>query len=317
MLNRVKEFILDTLGIKKAIIIAVCIALAMLVLVIRGINKGKVDNQVDPTATVAPEDDFEAQQNYLADFCLFTRREGYRITEDCQELPIGNNSLTAEDVGYTFIRSLSHLDFETATKYSTKSQVIDRYNRYFDDVSDFSYSANFERQMYKQALLSLAAVGVSDTAALNTGKTAITFNVEMLDLTDKDFWKADAKELFTNLAQYQATESDSTKAKEYLYNYIIEYYSRPDAVKRTVPVQITVEAFDNGSYYLLVDDYALDAMLIYQDGAIVTDYIIAQFEEYLWNDDVQTQLQEDKNNAVPADVYQNDATNQAETTEQP
>lgn len=265
-LSSLWEWITDNKG-KTVVLVSGVLVVALI------INNSIQSNQ--------PEVDIEkTEEELLMERCdIFEIPDGYILTSACNILPAGDSDVTQEEVGYIYLRALSNLDLETAARYSYSTDVIKTYNRYFEIEDDFTYDQNFNRTVYKQALLSLAVNGVADTATFPDGRIVITFKIDMLDLTNKDFWLDDQEEIFENLEKYRVTESDSTKAKEYLYDYVLEYYQRPDAIKRSTTVAITIDRVSGYDHWLVSDDSALDAMLAYLDGESVVSHIMLQYDK--------------------------------------
>src|SRR5690606_33034944 len=113
-------------------------------------------------------------------------KEGFRWNEDGELIPIGSIGKTQEDVIFTYLRSLTTLDFANAQRFSYKTEVVKQYQRFFDTESDFSYNNTFRKGMYKQVLLSMKPNRVVDLATFANYKAAVTMNIEIIDLTNKD-----------------------------------------------------------------------------------------------------------------------------------
>ena len=103
----------------------------------------------------------------------------------------------------------------------------------------------------------------------------------MLDLTAKDFWESDRENLFKKLSGYESKENDSTKLEIFIYDYILNYYKTPTAVKRTVSMDITLERYpDIDSGWLVSIDKDIDDAARYNNGTLVTNYITEQFRQW-------------------------------------
>lgn len=206
-------------------------------------------------------------------------KEGFIWTDDGQLQAIGSIDKTPEDVIYSYVRSLSTLDFANAQRYSYKTQTVDTYQKYYDTESEFTYNKDFEKNMYKEVLLSLKPNKIVDMATFADFTQAVTLEVEVLDLTNKDFWLDDREKLFEELKKYKIVERDTTKMKEFLYNYVLEYYQSPEPKTRTVKVSFVMEQTTEGAW-LVTNDADLDAVAKYQDGETVVSQIIEQFDKY-------------------------------------
>lgn len=214
-------------------------------------------------------------------------KKGFRWTDDGQLMAIGSIGKTPEDVAYTYVRSLSTLDFANAQRYSYKTQTVKTYESFFDSDEDFSYNTDFKQGMYKQVLLSMKPIKITDMTSFADFKQVVTMQIEMLDLTNKDFWLPDKDKLFNELKKYQVTEKDTTKMKDFLYNYVLQYYSSPKAKTRLVNVNFVLEqTMDNA--WLVTNDSELDAIAQYQDGATVVDQVLDDFDTWLSQQDVSS-----------------------------
>ena len=190
--------------------------------------------------------------------------------------------MSAEDVVYAYLNGLRTLDISAAQKYSRNSLVVDTYSSYFDskDVSS-DYYDSFVRNMYKEVLLSIQPLEIVDTTLFADNKQVFTVKLEVLDLTSKDFWLQDKDTIYKNLYIYSNDENDSAKSEIYLYDYVLSYYRSPEAVTRTVDVNLTVEKYpDLDTGWLVSDDSELDAICKYKEGNLTVSYIQSQFNEY-------------------------------------
>src|SRR5690606_32262474 len=57
-------------------------------------------------------------------------KEGFRWNEDGELIPIGSIGKTQEDVIFTYLRSLTTLDFANAQRFSYKTEVVKQYQRF-------------------------------------------------------------------------------------------------------------------------------------------------------------------------------------------
>lgn len=217
--------------------------------------------------------------------------EGFEWSRQGDLIALSDGDMTCEDVVYTFIRSLSILDFSTAQRYSSNSSIVDTYLDYYSestkDLTD--YYDDFLRKQYKYALTTIEINGVLDTAIFADGTEIVTLNISALDLTDKDFWEDNRKEIFETVRVFEETESDSVKVEKYIYDYIYNAYLNGDVAKREYNIEVVVSK-DNGGGWLISDDSELDDILSYEKGVDVAAYIQSGFEDWL----VDTQRQEER-----------------------
>ena len=212
-----------------------------------------------------------------------TPPEGFIWDLNGKGISLGDKSKSSEDVLYTYIRALSTLDLATAQKYSRDAKVVETYNDYFSkaNANQADYQEQFMRNMYKQALTSMEITGVESSSKFASNKSVYTVTISMLDLTAKDFWEKDKDNLFKKLSGYESKENDSTKLEIFLYDYILNYYKTPTAVKRTVSMDITLERYpDIDSGWLVSIDKDIDDAAKYSNGTLVTNYITEQFRQW-------------------------------------
>jgi hypothetical protein len=198
-------------------------------------------------------------------------------------ISLGDKSKSSEDVLYSYIRALSTLDLATAQKYSRDAKVVETYNDYFSkaNANQADYQEQFMRNMYKLALTSMEITGVESSSKFASNKSVYTVTISMLDLTAKDFWESDRENLFKKLSGYESKENDSTKLEIFIYDYILNYYKTPTAVKRTVSMDITLERYpDIDSGWLVSIDKDIDDAARYNNGTLVTNYITEQFRQW-------------------------------------
>lgn len=194
---------------------------------------------------------------------------------------------TAEDIVYIYIRALSILDFSTAQRYSSTSKVTDTYNGYYDEYSTIitDYYQNFRRKQYKEALQSIELLNVTDTAVFADGTEMVTLKIRMLDLTDKDFWRADQDNLYNQLREYDNIEADAVKRDQFIYDYIYNAYKTGMVKKRDIDIEIVV-AKENNSGWLVKDDTELDAALSYEWGNDIATYIQSEYQDWKLEKDI-------------------------------
>lgn len=202
--------------------------------------------------------------------------DGFKWDDNGDLIALGDTSLTAEEVAYTYLKSASLLDFEMLQKVSSKSTVVNKYKGFSED---FDYSSDFRKKMYKESLKSIKINKLVDTAVYAENKSTFTFSINILDLTNKDFWKKDSEEIFNTIYTYRKAEDDSTKAKNYIYDYILSIYSSDSAPRHDVEVEITVSKNKSGAW-LVSDDNSLNAICLYSDGELVNDAIYSEYDDW-------------------------------------
>lgn len=223
--------------------------------------------------------------------------EGFEWGYTGELVPLGNDDeATCEDVVYMYIRALSILDFSTAERYSIDSAVIKDYQNYYGIVSNSitNYYDNFLRKQFKASLTSLEVESIKDTAVFSDGTEYVTLVVNALDLQDKDFWRGIEKDLWEQLRVYKETEEDDTKMEQYVYNYILDCYEDGSIEKREYTIELVVSK-GNGSGWLVSGDKELDAILTYENGIDVANYIIDAFEEWYMDTTLKEQIEEINN----------------------
>lgn len=220
--------------------------------------------------------------------------DGFEWDYTGELVALGNDSdSSCEDVVYTFIRALSILDFSTAERYSSSSKIITDYKNYYSAVSNSitDYYSNFLRKQFKKSITSIEIDSISDTAVFSDGTQYVTLNLEVLDLTDKDFWVKDKDSLFDNMRTYKETETDDTKMKQYVYDYIYSKYEDGTIKKHPITIELVVTK-QNGGGWLVSGDGELDSNLRYEEGVNVATYITENFNT--WYDSTTLQEQLDK-----------------------
>lgn len=213
-----------------------------------------------------------------------TPPDGFKWNNRGELEAISSDSMNSEEVLWAYLRALSILDFSTVEKYSSNSIVSSTYSSYFSDssIGNASYYKQFLRKAYKFALTSIEVEGVSNIAVFPDGSNIATVKLNVLDLTDKDFWEADSEQIYSKLRDYNETESDSTKAEQYIYDYIYSAYESNKIGKRTITVEIKLNKITNGGW-LVSDDTDLDMALRYDNGVNVADYIQSCYIEWYKN----------------------------------
>ena len=205
--------------------------------------------------------------------------EGYLWSLEGDLLSLGDKNMSAEEVVYAYLNGIRTLDLSIAQKYSRDSLVVSTYGGYFDSKNmTTDYFDSFMRNMYKTALLSIQVKGIDDTAVFAENKQVFTVRAEMLDLTTKDFWEKDKKEIYENLYMYSADENDSTKGEMYLYDYVLRYYESDEAPTREVTFNLTVERYpDLDTGWLVSIDKDINDACSYTNGTLMVSYINQMF----------------------------------------
>lgn len=207
--------------------------------------------------------------------------EGFEWGYNGELIALSSEDLTYEDVCYTYIRALSILDFATAQRVASKSNIIDTYNEYYSEITQgiTDYYSSFLRKQFKTALETIEINGIEDTAIFADGSAVVTVSINSLDLTDKDFWQGDKQELFEMMRFYDETETDSIKKEQYIYDYIYNAYLEGKVGKKTTIVDFVVGK-SNASGWLISDDAELEATLTYEKGVDVANYIFQLYDDW-------------------------------------
>lgn len=221
--------------------------------------------------------------------------EGFIRNIDGTLQSLGDKDMSAEDVLYAYIRALSILDFSTVEKYSRNSTVMKTYNEFFNSRNiNTDYKDSFIRKMYKQTLLSIEMVGVENQAVFASNKVVYTVKLRMLDLSNKDFWLEDKDKIFQDLSVIDS-EGDDTKSENYIYNYIVDKYSKKGTkITKDIVLDVTLEKFaDLGSGFLVSIDKEIDDYARYKNGKLFSTYVLEQFRDYRYQKMQNEEEQED------------------------
>ena len=205
--------------------------------------------------------------------------EGFKWSVTGDLVAVGSDTMNAEDVLYTYLRSLSMLDFYTAQEYSEDSNVVSTYQDYYANYGIEDYYDDFLRKQYKYALTTLEILQIGDTAVFADGTENVTVKLNMIDLTDKDFWLKDKDTLFDTLFNYKVYQDDDTKADQYLYDYIYNLYEKGSLPKKEVDVEIVLGKSSGGGW-LVTNDKELDAALGYDWGTDIAKFIQDEYQQY-------------------------------------
>lgn len=235
-------------------------------------------NRTTQTSSTAPVEvsDYDREQIRLIKK-YGSAGDGFRWSDDGRKIPLGDPNLNETQVLYTYIRSLATLDFATAEKYSFKNRVIKTVDQFYSSESDSSYTSTFTKNMYKEVLLSIEPISVDSVATFASGKVNVSMTVNILDLSNKEFWREDEDVIFERLEEYRKGEGDSTKAKLYLQEYVYDYWRSEDANKKEVVLNFVLETSSNGGFLVTVDD-ELDNFARYAEGETVINAINREFQ---------------------------------------
>lgn len=208
--------------------------------------------------------------------------EGFMWNDEGELYALSDDGKTAEEVVYTYIRSVSIQDFSTAQKYAKRSQIIKSYNKFYDDALDADYYNLFLRKQFKFAITAIELVETTDSAIFADGTTVISMKLKVLDLTDKDFWRGESETIYNKLRTFKSTEEDDIKANQYLYDYVYSKYEDGTVKKKDIVVDFKLVK-EYGSGWLIEDDSELDHHLLYEEGFDVVPYIKTQYGTWLEN----------------------------------
>lgn len=206
-------------------------------------------------------------------------------------IPLSTDDLSYEDIVYTYCRACSVLDFSTAQKVASDSSIIERMNSYYSDISKdlTDYENNFYRKQFRYALNSMEIVSLDDIAIFADGDIIATVTVNVLDLTDKDFWLPDKEEIFSYMWTYDKTETDSVKKNQYVYEYILSKYADNSIPKRKHVIDLKISK-GNGSGWLVSNDKELCDLLTYELGLDVKRYICDEYEQWAMKKSLEESL---------------------------
>lgn len=281
-------------GSKKKWIILGAVGLFVILLIVANVSKSKEEKQaaeesVSDGLVVDEEQEDDATENQLSDAEMEQQAlievygeppAGFRWNDEGEPVAISDENLTGEEVVHQYLRAVSLLDLANAAKYALNSAVVTSMNSFYDLEASASYYNQFSRKMYSEALTSMEILGTEREAVFANGKRIYTMNLRVLDLGYKDFWKENQEEIFEMLYQYISVEGDSLKAQQYVYDQILEYYSRDDAKKHDVQVDIVLDKVSFGGW-LVTDDMDLDMICNYTDGTSVYEYVMECYSKWI------------------------------------
>lgn len=232
---------------------------------------------------VTLDSDMQKEQNKL-ESKYGKAPEGLFWGDEGELIPYGNPNLMPEEVASNYLKALSILNIGEAQKYAYRTATLKAYDKLNSRDTDFSYANTFKKEMYKTVLLSVQPLQVQDTSNFANGKVVLTMQVEVLDLSDKDFWKKNSETIFTNIYIARKGENDTTKAKRYTYDLILDYYKADKVKTRVVNVSMTLEKAYSGGYVVTKDD-ELDAVAQYLDGETVASNMLDLYERWVNSQD--------------------------------
>lgn len=285
---------------------AVLVGLLVFIVVVRSCNAVRKSGETEATKTSTTVSSSTTTSSSLSDYeqdqAQLIKRygdpsKGYRWDDDGNRIPIGDPNLSKTEVVNTFIKALQTLDFATAQKYSYKDKVVTQMEKYYADDSDFTYDTAFQRNMYEQVLLSIEPVTVESASTFADDKANMKVVINLLDLSNKDFWQDDSDKIFEELLKYKTTEADTTKARNYLYDYVYDYWKSEEAQKKKVEISFVLSKIDGS--WLVTTDTDLDNYAKYADGETVINNILENYND--WYDDYVNEKQE-SNDALGNEV---------------
>lgn len=295
MFSRIREFLYNHMKLAIVVVIVVVLGLFIKGYIVDANIKKQQAEEAERLAEKSKKEEEESTNNNTPesiDLVLLEMQpeleakygkvpEGYLWDSDGSLFSLGDRDMTSEEVVYAYLRALQTLDMSGVKKYSRSSKVLNTYEGYFDSSDpDTDYADSFIRKMYKDCLLSIQVEGIQNTSIFTENKQVFTVEASMLDLSSKDFWLDDKLEIYQNLYMYKRTESDSVKSDMYLYDYILNYYESPDAARKKVKFDLTVQKYpDLNTGWLISIDTDVDLACKYTDGNLVISYIMEQYDD--------------------------------------
>ena len=120
------------------------------------------------------------------------------------------------------------------------------------------------------------------------GTQYLTINVRALDLQNKDFWQEDREALFNELRTYKEVENDESKVEQRIYEYMLSKYDDGSVGKRDYTIELVLTK-DNGGGWLVSNDRELEAVLKYEHGVDVANFIKSEFLTWNTNKTIEDQ----------------------------
>ncbi len=283
--------------IRKKTLVIVGIVLLVLFVIIK-FNQAKKQKELEERMLAQSAigiEDMQEQGTYLSldEQIQMQLREKYGIPPEGFQwdyqgnlVPIASiEDMSAEDIVYTYLQSVHVMDFATAQRVAAKSTIITMVDDYYSDVSNALVTTSdlFKRKLIKLTLDKMTIEGISNTIVQADGTYIFTVDINCLDLTNKDFWRNDALDLYQSMYVFDKTETDSTKKEQFVYDYIYEQYSKDACGYKTSSVDIMVGKANAGGY-LVTDDTSLRKLLLYEDGVDVASYINLQYNDWVINE---------------------------------
>lgn len=265
----------------------------------------KANDQTDDTEQVEPKKKrvqltaFEEDQKRLISR-FGEAGEGYYWSDEGTRMALGDQNLSESEVIATYLKSISTLDFATAQKYAYKDQVLRTVNAYFNSDAEFTYSESFKKAMYQQFLLSIETEAVESQATFADDRANVTVRLKALDLSNKDFWKEDEDQLHKGIYTYRKTEADSTKARNFLYDYVLKYWKSEKAKKKEITVNLTLMKTGAGGW-LVSNDQDIDNYAKYSDGETVINNILKGYDDMLSGTDGKLDTSDFDETVAPED----------------
>lgn len=286
------------------ILVIVAAVIMLIFLILGGIDarkQQKAEQETESVTTSAVAGNVPSPQNPNSADSILLRRQseliekfgrlpsGYLWDVDGTLLSLGDKSMAAEDVVYAYLNGIRQLDFSTAQKFSRGSMVVSTYSEYYSTASSIAsdYSESFVRNLYRLVLLSIKVKAIESNSVFAENKQVFTITLEVLDLSDKDFWLNDKLDIYKNLYIFASAQDDGTKADQYLYDYILNYYKSGNAKTRKITVDLTVEKYpDLDTGWLVSADKDIDSACRYTDGKPVVRFIkemyASEWMDYKW-----------------------------------
>lgn len=275
------------MSLKKKIGIGVAVLVILGIAIDGGMRvreERKLQEELDSKSSEGTEEEVEpVSENDLEQLALIDEfgepPQGFVWRVDGSLVAVGNSELTAEEVGFAYLRSLSILDFSTVEKYSRDSVVASSYKRFYSPDLNQNSGVGFEREVYKEVLTRLKTEELNDMAIFADGQTILTFEVETLNLSEMDFWDDYKDEIFKHLYKYYENESDSRKAVNYIHEYILEVYTSEEAPVKTFNVDLVLE--NSGSGWLVSNDNDINNLATFTTSNTVVNFILDEYSDWV------------------------------------
>lgn len=205
--------------------------------------------------------------------------EGFRWSDNGELLAVSDDSVMPEDVLFSFLRSLSMLDFANAKKYSSQSSIITLYNNYYSNDSLSGDYIAFARKLLSECLTKTELLNIEREAVFAQGQKVYTVNIQLPDLSMRTFWEGQEDELFSQYRDRISTGNGGT-AMEFIYANLLDYFSSDNYPIRNITVDIVLNKVTNGGW-LVTDDSDLATYLVYDDVGITAEKFKQEYESWL------------------------------------